>query len=362
VNHALWCVRSVSIRRHCTSSHTPRSALSLLAFVLASTALAEPLIHDGDRVLFIGNSYTWHQGGLDRHLKDVFAAAPEPLALETARFTRSGKELSYLFDSTNVVDTIRDHNWDLVILQGGFSDPVLRPQHPIFREYVRKFNDVIVASGAQPVIWAVWEQKVHQVQWNIWRRIQEVTHEIADSLNMPVVHIGEVWGDIRRTGKDGYWAPANPDEEYAEAEAFLYGDAVHPTALSVHMNTLILYSFLTEQTCVGLDYEDVNGEYANGELEDTVQTRVWNIIQDRLWEGPTSVRSAPFARVQGRIGIAPSVPYALEVYRPNGVLVTRVPFGIGGDAALLNGVGSGAFVVRSHTARHEAARTCVHAR
>ena len=308
-------------------------------------------------VLFIGNSYTFYHGGLPRHFKDMFAAAPEPLTLEADMVTSGGKELTYLYESTDAVERIRNESWDVVILQGGFNDPVLNDKHAEFREYVRKFHDVIVESGAQPIIWAVWEQKVHKIFWNTWRSIDRVTHEIADSLEMPVVPIGTVWGNIRRGGRYGYWEPSDPGEPYAEAEAFLYHDDVHPTEYAVHMNALIFYSYLMGETCVGLDYEDVNGEYTDAEMEDTVQARVWNIVKDRLWEDPTSVYNAP-SPDNGRhvLSIASSAPHAFELYLPNGVLVTRGDSRHTGSTMLPSRAGSGAFVVRTLSGEQQSTR------
>jgi len=338
----------------------------LLSVATVSSELAEPLIKDGDNILFIGNSYTFYHNGLPRHIKDVFKAADEPLTLEADMVTSGGKELSFMYNSTDAVEKIESGNYDVVIIQGGFNDPINQDKHPVFREYVRKFHDVSVENGARPIVWAVWEQKVHQVFWNMWRRIKTVTHEIADSLNMPVVPVGEVWADVRRTGARGYWKVDldTTDNPYVGSEGFLYQDPVHPTAKAVHMNALIFYSFLTGKSCVGLDYDDANDEYANDELEDTVQARVWNIVKDNLWESnPTAInasRSIPKVsssnftsnailfggNVRKTIPV-PSVPYSLEIYKPNGVLIHKVAGK--GDISVPLKIGSGTFVIRLST-------------
>lgn len=244
--------------------------LSLLSLVLASASSAEPLLKDGDRVLFIGNSYTFFHGGLPRHLKDVCQAAKEPLRVETSMVTAGGKELSYLYESTDAVEKIRSGNWDVVILQGGYNDPILKEKHDEFKEAVRKFHAVITESGAQPAIWAVWEQKGHKVEWNMWQRIRDVTHEIADALDMPVIPVGTVWAQVRRSGLEGVTA---------DGEAFLYQDFVHPTKQAFHMNTLIFYSYLTGNSCVGLDYKDLNGVFLDPTHRDVVQKAVWKVLQ-----------------------------------------------------------------------------------
>lgn len=242
----------------------------LLALGLASGARAEPLLEDGDRVLFIGNSYTFFHGGLPRHLKDICRSVEKPLKIETAMVTAGGKELSYLFESTDAVEKIRSGNWDLVILQGGFNAPIIKNKREEFKAAVRKFQAVITESGAQPVIWAVWEQKVHKPAWNVWKRIRDVTHDVADDLDMPVVPVGPVWAAIRRSGLEGV---------ETAGETFLYRDAVHPTKAAVHLNTLVFYSFLTGRSCVGLDFTDRNGEFSDPAVRDAVQAIVWQTVQ-----------------------------------------------------------------------------------
>jgi len=332
-------------------------AVALLVVLPVSSAFSEPLIHNGDSVLFIGNSYTYYQGGLEVHLRDMFAAADEPLELTTAAVTSPGAELSELYDQTGAVDSIRNGAWDIVILQGGYLDPTSERTHDVFREYVRKFHDVIVEIGALPVIWAVWEPNGHGVETKMWQVIHDVTHEIADSLAMPVVPVGMVWGDIRATGQDGYWEPSETTMPYAEAEDFLYADWVHPTARSAHMNALIFYSFLTGQSCVGMDFTDVNGQYTDGELEDTVQARVWNVVKDQLWQDQTAIRCA--WSVDGRrdlFSVASSAGRTMEIYGLDGAFIGKVAARARSHGPTVPKACSGAYVARSNPTRGIAPR------
>ncbi len=236
-------------------------------------ARADSLLNDGGRVLFIGNSYTFFHGGLPRHLRDACAAAEDPLEIETAMVTAGGQELQYLFESTDAVDRIRTGNWDIVILQGGFNAPIIQERHEQFKDSVRRFHEVITESGATPVIWAVWEQKGHRTAWNMWQRIDTVTREVADELDMPVIPVGTIWARIRREGLEGV---------DTDGEDFLYQDSVHPTRPAVHMNTLIFYSFLTGRSCVDLDFTDRNGEFKDPAVEEAVKDLVWEVVQEAL--------------------------------------------------------------------------------
>jgi hypothetical protein len=241
--------------------------------VSMGTLREEPLLKDGHRVLFIGNSYTFYHGGLPKHLKLACAAADEPLNIETEMLVAPSKELKFLFENTDAVEKIRTGNWDLVILQGGYNAPILKEKNEQFKDSVRRFTEVIRESGAEPVIWAVWEQKFHKTAWNIWRRIDSITRAIAEELEIPVVPIGTIWAGIRRSGLEGL---------DMDGEKFLYHDGVHPTELAVHMNTLAFYSFLTGRSCVGFNFKDGNKQIKDPAVAAAVQKAVWDVIRAEL--------------------------------------------------------------------------------
>lgn len=79
----------------------------LLAFITSSCGLKLP----SKRILFIGNSYTDLNGGLDTHL---LGFAPNS---ESARMTPGGYTLQDHWQAASTLDAIRSGKWDLVVLQ-----------------------------------------------------------------------------------------------------------------------------------------------------------------------------------------------------------------------------------------------------
>ncbi|MFN2167026.1 MAG: hypothetical protein ACK2U9_12295, partial [Anaerolineae bacterium] len=70
-----------------------------------------------ERILFIGDSFTYWNEGIEKHLRGLAASCDPPIAIDTARVVQSGGDLRILWDQQKAPNAIRDGNWDMVVLQ-----------------------------------------------------------------------------------------------------------------------------------------------------------------------------------------------------------------------------------------------------
>jgi len=102
------------------------------------------------RVLFIGNSYTFINGGLDKQLQGL---AP---STETKVLALGGYTLERHWNDGNALAIIREGKWDYVVLQEQSQVPVLNRSK--FFEFAQKFDEEIRRVGARTILLMTWER------------------------------------------------------------------------------------------------------------------------------------------------------------------------------------------------------------
>jgi len=117
---------------------------------LAVAAVAACRSQSATRILFIGNSYTFFNGGLDKQLKGL---AP---STETACIAAGGYGLETHWKDGKALREIREGKWNYVVLQEQSQTPVLFQKS--FFDYARQFDEEIRRSGAKTILLMTWER------------------------------------------------------------------------------------------------------------------------------------------------------------------------------------------------------------
>jgi len=119
--------------------------LCVISCCLAACSRA-PVTH----VLFIGNSYTFLNDGIDQHLKGL---AP---STQTGLVAVGGATLKQHWDNSQTRDTIRSGHWDYVVLQEQSQTPVINAK--TFHEGGELLNETIHTGHAQTILLMTWER------------------------------------------------------------------------------------------------------------------------------------------------------------------------------------------------------------
>jgi len=98
---------------------TPECRIYLLVVCLAVSALESCDSQPSTRILLIGNSYTFINGGLDKQLKGLAPSA------ETECIAIGGYRLENHWNNGNALRRIRETKWDYVVLQEQSQIPVI---------------------------------------------------------------------------------------------------------------------------------------------------------------------------------------------------------------------------------------------
>jgi hypothetical protein len=254
--------RSVAARAPSAGSPTAPAAPS--APVQPATAPAAP----PTRVLFIGNSYTFYNGGVDAVLAAM--AKAKGRNIEATSVTSGGKTLEWHWENGDARAAIARGGWDYVVLQE-FSTRPLTDADAMHR-YARLFDAEIKNAGAKTVFYLTWA-RFHQPENQAV--ITRAYDAIAKQLNATVARVGPAFERVLER---------RPDLKLH------MDDRTHPTPAGTYLAAAVFYATLTGDTAEGLPATVTTASGKSIELspaDASVLQRVANSVSARTT--PTSV-------------------------------------------------------------------------
>jgi len=179
------------------------------------------------RVLFIGNSFTTRNIGVDEELRIL---AP---AIRTTRITHDGYTLRNHWLDGNALATIRSGGWDYVVLQEQSLSAVLSPAE--FYHYGTVFNDEIARAGARTVLLETWQRPDAVAAGVTSQSLEAVYAGLAASIDATVAPAGAAF------------AMALADRPGLELNL---SDG-HPTPAGTYLAACAVYGAITGRTPLG---------------------------------------------------------------------------------------------------------------
>lgn len=206
----------------------------LLAYIASSCGPKLP----SKRVLFIGNSYTGLNGGLDTHL---LGFAPNS---ESTRITPGGYTLQDHWQDADTLEAIRSGKWDVVVLQEQSQYSVTNYYN--FFEYAQKLDAEIKKAGAETVLLMTWERP-DSVQYGVTAQaVNNAYTALGQQLGVKVAPVGLAFSMALQE---------RPDLK-------LYVEDGHPTPEGAYLAACVFYGFIFEQSPVGNSY---GGDISNAD-------------------------------------------------------------------------------------------------
>lgn len=197
-------------------------------------------IADAGTVLFVGNSFTFFNGGVENHVAALVASeeAPRPFEVDTA--TIGGATLKTHYDMGESADSalakIANGAYDVVILQEDIPELTERSVDP-FLEYARLFDEDIREAGSETVFFMTWPYQ--RLDWVSLEDIVAAHRQIETELGAPVAPVGVAMADA---------LAERPDL------AMLGSDAEHESMAGTYLAAAVIYATLFERSPEGLPY------------------------------------------------------------------------------------------------------------
>ena len=210
----------------------PERKIFLLVLCLAFSALESCDTHPSTRVLFIGNSYTFYNGGLDKQLKGL---AP---STETECIAVGGYTLESHWNNGNALQRIREAKWDYVVLQEQSQTPIINQKR--FYDFATKFDEEIRLSGAKTILLMTWERPDSRQYGVTTDNVATTYTDLGKQLGAKVAPAGIAFARALRH----------------RPELTLYSQDGHPTMEGTYLAACVLYQTIYEQSPVGNPYSE----------------------------------------------------------------------------------------------------------
>jgi len=203
-------------------------AVCIALFALAACApQARPPVSSRFRVLFVGNSYTLRNGGLDAQLMRL-----DP-SLEASSVASPGFTLRDHWNDGSALRAIREGAWTCVVLQEHSVSPVLSA--PEFSRYGRFFDAAIRGTGARTALLMTWERPDAVASGVTSQALAAAYVELGDSMGASVAPVGTAFADS---------IAQRPD-------LALNLDDGHPTANGTYLAACVVYGTLRGRSPLG---------------------------------------------------------------------------------------------------------------
>lgn len=202
----------------------------LVALFAGACGGAAPPQVPAARILFIGNSYTFYNGGIYQELKGLAPSATIDAV------TAGGYTLQNHWNAGTALATIRSGGWSYVVLQEQSQTPVLNPV--LFDAYVRQFDTEIRISGATTVLLMTW-QRPDSVQYGVTTANLAAAYEAAaKAVGAKVAPVGLAFAEAQRE---------RPDLTLNIPDG-------HPTVAGTYLAACVLYGVIYGRSPVGNPY------------------------------------------------------------------------------------------------------------
>jgi hypothetical protein len=190
----------------------------------APSPVIPPVFEKTDyKVLFVGNSYTYYNDGVDFHLQKMLRAdsSSDSINYVMDKIAVGAYTLEAHFNDPVTITKLKSQKWNTVVLQEQSTRPINNPA--LFLEYAGKLDVEIKKINAKTMLYMTWPNKDAPKDMD---SLEAVYLSVGKQLNAQVAPAGKVWEYIQKT---------NPQIE-------LYiSDNKHPTLSGTYAVACVFY-------------------------------------------------------------------------------------------------------------------------
>ena len=242
-------------------THTGRYLIAAVACVIVSSTASGELaptvthIEPPEDILFVGNSFTYYNNSVHKHLLGlVRAAGGEPGV--TRIMTISGSRLEA--HTAGLATQLDGRDWDVVVLQGHSREPIEEGRVDGFRRAVRAHSAAIGEHGADTVLFMTWSLADRpQDQGPLSASYTAIGNETASL----VVPVGLAFERSDRSDN---------------GIELRISDGRHPSLAGTYLAACSFYAALFGRSPVGLDYDAGLDE----DVSATLQEIAWQTVTE----------------------------------------------------------------------------------
>lgn len=147
------------------------------------------------QVLFVGNSMTYENGGVDHQLRGLVEYSNFGNYAIIHSTTAGRYHLNSHFKDSSAMEVLRYEKWDKIVIQEYTRGPLVAPEE--FQESSKAWKDTLknIDADADLVFFSMWGYKKKKY---MARQIFDKNNEVAGKVNGTVVPVGMFWEHLRK--------------------------------------------------------------------------------------------------------------------------------------------------------------------
>lgn len=232
----------------------------LIVCLLLGSCSQEPV-----SILFIGNSQTHSNGGMDVNFNNFAVDCLFPVPVQTTQLTQSMSTLAVLWNVIPIREAIETGDYDYVVIQGSVAKAGVES----FAKNSGLFIDLCKEAGSVPLLYMTYEKpESTRDNWLSQELIHQYNFQVAEEHNISVIPAGDI-----------LWEFAKEEPELQ----MIKDDHVHPSIIGSYLITSVMYTYIlgrnpTRTRYVPDEFNLVYGESGNivtPEIRDRINAFVW---------------------------------------------------------------------------------------
>ena len=207
----------------------------VIGALIGTLLLGPSKAEDAEKVLFVGNSFTYYNNSLHNHYRHFRNAENGGESYGRVRVMAiSGSSLPE--HASRLQQRLEAEDWDIVAMQGYSNGPISAGYAEPFRQSAREFAADIRADGGEPVFFMTW---AYTGKPEMTQQLDEAYTAIGKELHAMVVPVGRAF--------------ASALEKRPELH-LVVSDLKHPTLAGTYLAACTFYAALHGETPVGGSY------------------------------------------------------------------------------------------------------------
>ena len=209
-------------------------------------------------ILFVGNSYTIANGGLDSIFTRLVLSADPGAQIHCETIAFGGYTLEDHYGNPVTMGAISRGGWDLVVMQEQSTRPVVAPE--LMYLYAELLGQAVENSGGSPGFFMTWARKNDPQMIVPLSQAYFHAGALTDGMVAPV---GLAWEEVRL---------AHPEIELYDA------DGSHPSLRGTYLAACTMYAAVRGESPVGILYSNDPTMTESERL--ILQEAAWSSVQE----------------------------------------------------------------------------------
>ena len=225
-----------------------------------------------EKVLFVGNSFTYYNDSLHNHLGGLIRAGDlfKPGKTRIRALLISGSALDE--HRAGIAGLVKPEAFDVVLMQDHSVGPINPESYEVFRSATLDMSKLIRSRGAEPILWMTWPYAGRPEMTDQLFRAYSV---VADEANVRMIPVGLAFERVNKTYPE-INLYSKDVLKFNESGEVQYKKAIkHPSLAGTYLSACVFYAFLYQNTPVNSFYD----AGLDSSIALTLQKVAWELYQ-----------------------------------------------------------------------------------